>query len=211
MRKMLFSLAFCLTLLLANNNNANAQTFKVGVFDIELMIQAMPGYRIVDSLIRIYEADTLGAEFEYNQNEYKRLDSVWRVDSALVAQGKKSKPMFDILTEERRKMMLNIVYWQQIAQNKINTKRNQLAQPLITAVSTAYQRVLARKKYSLILKPETYELGFPIDNLFVSVARELKLDQLPQELLYLGDDPDAKAAPKQPATQQKPPAKPQTK
>lgn len=208
MRKMLFAVALCLTLLLANNNDAKAQTFKVGVFDIELMIQAMPGYRIVDSLIRIYEADTLGAEFEYNQNEYKRLDSVWKVDSGLVAQGKKSKPMFDILTEERRKMMLNIVYWQQIAQNKINNKRNQLAQPLITAVSTAYQRVLARKKYNLILKPETYELGFPIDNLFVSVARELKLDQLPQELLYLGDDPDAKPAPKQPATQQKPAAKP---
>jgi Skp family chaperone for outer membrane proteins len=206
MRKIFFSLALCFSLFFANNN-ANAQTLKVGVFDIELMVQAMPGYRIVDSIIRIYEADTLGAEYEYYQNEYKRLDSLWRIDSGLVAKGLKSKVQFDILTEERRKMMLNIVYWQQISQNKTNAKRNQLAQPLITAVSTAYQRVLARKKYSLILKPETYELGFPIDNIFISVARELKLEQLPQELIYLGDDPDAPKTPAKPATQ-KPATKP---
>ncbi|HET6724345.1 MAG TPA: hypothetical protein VFH07_16410, partial [Chitinophagaceae bacterium] len=58
-----------------------------------------------------------------------------------------------------------------------------------------------RKKYTLVLKPQTYEVGFPIDNIFIAVARELKLTELPQNLLFLGDDPD-------PAKQQtqKPPA-----
>jgi hypothetical protein len=45
-------------------------------------------------------------------------------------------------------------------------------------------------------------LGFPIDNLFISVAKELKLTSLPQELLQLGNDPDAKT----PAPGTKPPA-----
>jgi hypothetical protein len=205
MRRILFLLTLCLGLVISSTN-VKAQTFKAGVFDIVIMVQALPDYRNVDSLMRIYEADTLAAEYEYYQQSYQRLDSTYKVDSALVAQGKKPKAVFDFLVEERRKTALNIVYWQQIAQNKANAKRNQLAQPLIAIVSGAYRKVLARKKYNLILKPDTYEAGFAIDNLFLSVARELKLDQLPQELLYLGDDPDA-PAPKT-TTQPKAPAKP---
>jgi hypothetical protein len=56
------------------------------------------------------------------------------------------------------------------------------------------------------LKPQTYEAGFPIDNIFLAVARDLKLSGLPQELLYLGDDPDAAKQPAaaKPATGAKP-------
>lgn len=70
-------------------------------------------------------------------------------------------------------------------------------------VAEAYKKVLARKKYNLVLKPQTYEAGFPIDNIFVAVARDLKLQGSPQKLLYLGDDHDAvkpPAAAKPPAT-----------
>ena len=48
--------------------NIKAQSLKVGVFDIDLMVQAMPGYRIVDSLVQIYEADSLGAEYQILPN-----------------------------------------------------------------------------------------------------------------------------------------------
>jgi len=44
-----------------------------------------------------------------------------------------------------------------------------------------------------------------IDNIFIAVARELKLTELPQNLLFLGDDPDPV---KQPATQKPPVTKP---
>jgi hypothetical protein len=103
-------------------------------------------------------------------------------------------------------MALNIVYWQQIAQNKSGNKRSQLANPLFQVVAGAYRKVLARKKYNLVLKPQTYEAGFPIDNIFLAVARELKLSGLPQELLYLGDDPDPVKQPAaaKPATGAKP-------
>lgn len=201
MKKKLLSLSICIVLLFAASGS-KAQTMKVGVFDIDLMVQAMPGYPVVDSLMQIYEADSLAVELQYYQLEYHRLDSTYKADSVLVAKGQKPKAMLDFTTAERRKMALNIVYWQQIAQNKSNNKRSQLAQPLYVAVANAYKKVLARKKYTLILKPQTYEAGFPIDNIFISTARELKLDGLPQELLYLGDDPDAK----QPAAGAKPPA-----
>ena len=198
MKKFLLG-SLLLTGLLFGGNNLHAQQMKVGVFDLDLMVQAMPGYRQVDSLVQLYEQDSLTEEYKYYMSEYQRLDSTFKSDSVLVAQGKKSKTQLDMVSSDRKNMALNLVYWQQISQNKSNNKRSELAQPLYKQVVDAYKKILDKKKYNLVLKPNSYEMGFPIDNIFISVAKELKLTQLPQDLLYLGDDPDAV---KQPATKQ---------
>jgi hypothetical protein len=169
-----------------------AQQIKIGVFDIDAMVTyGMPEYKNVDSLLQIYQRDSLNAEYQIYQNEYQRLDSTFKADSALVVQGKKAKAVLDYTEGERKKMLTNIVYWQQIAQSKFDNKRGQLAQPLYSQVANAYKKVIEAKKYVLILKPQSYELGSNVDNLFVSVAKELKLTSLPQELLQFGGDPDA--------------------
>ena len=188
-------------------NDVRSQTLKVGVFDLEIMVQAMPAYRAVDSLMQIYDRDSLGALEEYNQLNYKRLDSVYKADSAAVANGLKSKAVYDMVVQDRQKAMINILYWQQIAQNKSNDKRSFYSQNLYKQASDAYKKVMTRKKYTLVLKPNTYELGFPIDNIFIAVARELKMSELPQELIYLGNDPDPV---KQPTTQKPPATKPKS-
>jgi Skp family chaperone for outer membrane proteins len=200
--KKIVSFAFIFTVSLLLSVSARSQTLKVGVFDIGIMVQAMPGYVVVDSLMEIYDRDSLGSLREYYESEYQRLDSTYKADSALGAAGKKSKAIVDMVYADRQKAMINIVYWQQIAQNKSNEKRNVLSQGIYNLVVNAYKKVLARKKYTLVLKPQTYEGGFKIDNIFIAVARELKLTELPQNLLYLGDDPD----PVKPPTTQKPPA-----
>ena len=206
MKKVLpFAFIFIASLLLSTN--ARSQTFKAGVFDIGIMVQAMPGYVIVDSLMQIYDRDSLGSLREYYEAEFQRLDSTYKADSIQVAAGKKTKTILDMVYAERQKAMINIVYWQQIAQNKSNEKRGLLSQGLYNQVVNAYKKVLARKKYTLVLKPQTYEGGFKIDNVFIAVARELKLTELPQDLLYLGDDPDPvkpqTTTPKPPATKPK--------
>ena len=203
--KKLLSFVFILTVSLLLSMNARSQTLKVGVFDIGIMVQAMPGYPVVDSLMEIYDRDTLGALREYYESEYQRLDSTYKADSAQVAGGKKSKAILDMVSADRQKALINILYWQQIAQNKSNEKRNILSQGIYNLVVEAYKKVLARKKYTLVLKPQTYEGGFKIENIFIAVARELKLTELPQNLLYLGDDPDPV---KQPTTQKPPVTKP---
>ena len=203
--KKVLSFAFIFTVSLLLSVKARSQTLKVGVFDIGIMVQAMPGYPVVDSLMEIYDRDSLGSLREYYESEYQRLDSTYKADSAQVAAGKKSKAIVDMVYADRQKAMINIVYWQQIAQNKSTEKRNILSQNLYNLVVNAYKTVLARKKYTLVLKPQTYEGGFKIDNIFIAVARELKLTELPQNLLYLGDDPDPV---KQPATQKPPVTKP---
>jgi Skp family chaperone for outer membrane proteins len=197
MKKILFAV-FSAVLFILAGENLKAQTLKVGVFDIDLMVQALPAYRNVDSLMQIYVDDSLATERLINEMEFARLDTQYKLDSALHAQGKKTKAMFDFTAEKRREVGLNLVYWQQIAQNKSNNKRSQLAQPLYAVVINAYKKILDKKKYTLILKPQSYEAGFAIDNIFLSVARELKLSELPQQLVGIGNDPDAVPA-KQPA------------
>ncbi|HEU5166819.1 MAG TPA: OmpH family outer membrane protein [Chitinophagaceae bacterium] len=203
--KKIISFAFSFIALLILSVTAKSQTFKIGVFDVDVMVQAMPGYRNVDSLMQIFDRDSLGALRDYYESEYKRLDSTYKIDSAQVAAGKKTKAILDMIYADRQKAMINILYWQQIAQNRSNEKRGALSQDLYNLVVNAYKKVLARKKYTLVLKPQTYEGGFKIDNIFIAVARELKLTELPQNLLFLGDDPDPV---KQPTIQKPPVTKP---
>jgi len=191
MKKVFFSL-LVLAAVLFGGEKVQAQQLKIGVFDIDVMVQVLPGYRTVDSLLQIYDRDSLSAEYDVYLSEYQRLDSTYKADSALVAQGKKSKALLDYTSNERQKMGMNLAYWQQIAQQKEENKRAQLAQPLYEQVATAYKKILDAKKYNLILKPQTIELpSTAADNLFISVAKELKLTSLPQELLQFGSDPDA--------------------
>jgi hypothetical protein len=190
--KKIFFFILTFTSVFFASEKTRAQQIKVGVFDIDAMVMyGMPEYRNVDSLLQIYQRDSLNAEYEVYQNEYQRLDSTFKADSLLVTQGKKSKTLLDYTEGERRKMLTNIAYWQQIAQSKYDNKRGQLARPLYTQVTNAYKKVIETKKYTLILKPQAYEAGSIVDNLFISVAKELKLSSLPQELLQFGGDPDA--------------------
>ena len=167
-----------LTSLFFAAEKVQAQTqFKIGVFDIDLMVQNMPGYKIVDSLVQIYNRDSLGTEYEIYQSEYHRLDSTFKADSA----AGKSAAILDYTTNQRKQIGMNLVYWQQIAQRKSDNKRGMLAQPLYAEVANAYRKVLDARKYTLILKPNTYEIGSQVENTFLFVAKELKV-QLPPEL-----------------------------
>ena len=188
MKKVFFSLLMVAAVSLAANK-ASAQ-MKVGVFDIDYMVQAMPGYATVDSMVQIYQRDSLATEYQIMNNEYHRLDSTFKADST----AGKTKAVLDYSANQRQQVAMKLVYWQQYAQQKSDAKTGQLAQPLYEKVVDAYKKVLTTKKYAVILKPQTYEAGFPIDNLFISVAKELKLTELPQQLIVLGDDPDAGAA-----------------
>jgi Skp family chaperone for outer membrane proteins len=159
---------------------------KVGVFDINIMVQAMPGYRNVDSLLSIYERDSLRADYDFAVREYNRLDSTYKVDSA----AKKAASVLNYIKDQRTQFASTIIYWQQISQQKGESKRQELAGPLFERILPAYQKVLRENNYLVVLKPEAIEfLGSnKVDNIFEKVARELKIT-LPQELRSAPDQP----------------------
>ena len=137
-----------------------------------MMVQAMPEYRGVDSMVQLYERDTLGSEYQVYQSEYQRLDSTLKADSA---KGNTPATVMNYNNQQKQQMTMQLVYWQQIAQNKSDSYRANLANPLYQRVLAAYKRVLATKKYSIILKPNTYEIGFPVENMFPLVAKEMNV------------------------------------
>jgi len=63
--KKIVSFALSFTALLLLSVNASSQTVKIGVFDIDVMVQAMPAYHNVDSLMQIFDRDSLGSLRDY--------------------------------------------------------------------------------------------------------------------------------------------------
>src|SRR5438093_806034 len=108
MKKIFFSILTLASVLFAGEK-VRAQQIKIGVFDIDAMVMyGMPQYHNVDSLLQIYQRDSLNAQYEVYQNEYQRLDSTFKADSLLVVQGKKSKALLDYTEGERKKMVTNL-------------------------------------------------------------------------------------------------------
>lgn len=193
MKKVLIAVVALVGLLVFSNETKAQAQVKIGFFDLETMVTAMPGYGRVDSLLQIFERDSLTAEYDFFQSEFKRLDSTFKADSI----GGKPKNVLDLIQRQRNDVAINLIYWQQYSQQKIEAKRNQLAGPMANQVFTAYQKVLQKGNYAIVLNPqalEQYSLRMgatKIENLFVPVAKELKI-QLPEEL---GGGQEEQAAP----------------
>lgn len=189
MKKILLAMLAFVSFLFANNLKAqggNAGTPRIGVFDIDIMVQAMPGYRVVDSMLQIYQQDSLRSEYEFAVKEYNRLDSTYKLDSA----AKKSASVLNYQKEQRSQIATTIVYWQQISQQKSEQKRQELAAPMYEKVLGAYSKVLQANNYLVVLKPGAYEMGSKVENVFERVARELKIN-LPDQLKSQGAPPPA--------------------
>jgi len=197
-------LAFAGTFLTAGN--VQAQGAKVGVFDIDIMVRAMPGYRTVDSMLSLYEQDSLRGEYEFAVKEYNRLDSTYKADSA----AKKAVTVLNYQKDQRSQIATTIIYWQQISQQKSEQKRQELAGPMYEKILGAYQKVLTANNYLVVLKPGAYELGSKVENVFEKVAKELKIT-LPDELRSQGPAPDQGQATPPPANRPAGAAKPAPK
>ena len=169
----------------ANNSSAQATGAKIGVFDIDIAVSNMPGYRTVDSLLGIYQQDSLRGEYDFAVREYNRLDSTYKSDSA----AKKAPTVLNYQKDQRSQIATTIIYWQQISQQKTEQRRQELAAPMYEKVLGAYSKVLQANNYLVVLKPGAYEMGSKVDNVFEKVFKELKLP-VPEQLKSQGNAQD---------------------
>jgi Skp family chaperone for outer membrane proteins len=185
----IFAACFCYAQLPYSKQN------KIAVFDIDLMVEALPEYAKVDSLVKIYEQDTLAAEYELLQKEYKVSNSYFisDIDYADIKS-------IDSISQIKQEIAMKLVCWQQYAQGKDSIKRRTLADPLYKRVRTAFYKVVSNKNYDVILKPNAIEFANNINNLFIKVGKELRLFYLPIELLQIRDT-DLNPVPKHTALQ----------
>ncbi len=200
------TLLFALSVLFFVNSRAQ-EPVKFGVFDIDLMLQAMPGYNKIDSMLQIYSQDSLRAEYRSYEAEYQRLDSLLKQDSAQ----NKPKSVLDADLQKRNRAGINIAYWNTIAERKVAYRREQLSQPLYARIVPAYEKVLKQNRISVVLKPNTVEVGsVAAVNMFPLVAKELNIP-LPAELGGGQQAPANNNRPQQGGTSAPRPAQPRAK
>src|SRR5687768_163946 len=152
---------FLLTIFFFNALFSTNAQYKVGVFDIDLMVQLLPEYgSLVDSALEIYNKDSLSQEYDFYQKEYLKSDSAYRVDSAL----KKSKAILEFKKSQREQLAYTLINYNKVAEYKIGQRRAFLAKPLYEKVFSAYKKVQLTRKYDLVLKPGSYEVLSTVDN-----------------------------------------------
>ena len=185
MKKLFTIAAITVALLFTGNNEASAQN-KFGYFDLDYVVSLMPGVSKIDTLMAVFEKDSLGAEYDFNLGELKRLDSTFKADSIKLAPR---------VREQMQQQMANLFYtvqnWQQYAQQISQGKQQQLMQPFLAKAINAFQAVVAEGKYTYVFKRESLWQAPEGDNLIIPVAKKLGL-KLPQA-------EQAQEAPKAPA------------
>jgi hypothetical protein len=131
----------------------------------------------VDSVLQIYQRDSLAREYDFAVKEYNRLDSTYKADSTKKA----PNSVLNYVKDQKNQIATTIIYWQQISQEKTEGKRQDLAGPLYERVLNAYSTVLKTNNYLVVLKPGAFEMGSKVENVFEKVAGVLKIN-LPDQL-----------------------------
>lgn len=165
--------AVCLVLV---TNVSQAQT-KIGYIDAETVLYLMPDVAKIDSLMRLYQTDTIGREYTSLMQNYQHKDSILR-DSA--------HPLAPAVKEQYQKDLFQLTQtlqgWQEIAQQAYQNKQNQLLAPVMRKINDAINAVAKEKGYTHVLTREALLVAPEADNLLQAVAKKLNVTVPPQLL-----------------------------
>jgi outer membrane protein len=197
MKKVLVVAVAILGFVVTGTEKATAQTTpnKFGYFDLEYVLSVMPGVEKVDTLMQVFERDSLNPEYQFELAELNRMDSTLKADSA-----KMPARLYQQRQQEQIQRYYKLQNWQQYSQQIMQSKQQELMAPYLNKVLEAFQAVIADGKYTYVFKRETLWQAPPADNLIPIVAKKLGI-KLPV-------DPNA---PPENAPASKPPAAPAKK
>jgi Skp family chaperone for outer membrane proteins len=160
------------------SNTIQAQQVKIGFFDEQAILALLPGIQKVDTLLQSYVADSLNPRRDYIVSELKRKDSTLRADSAA---GKLSKQVKDIMQKEMSQDFYTIQNWQQIQQEAIQAKQEEVLRPYRQKVYAVLQDVIKEQKYTHVFKPNEVVYADKSDDIALRVLAGLKIP-LPKEV-----------------------------
>lgn len=165
--------AVCLVLVA---NVSQAQT-KIGYIDAETVLYLMPDVAKIDSQMRQFQVDSIGAEYTSLMQTYQYKDSIFR-DSA--------HPLPAAVKEQYRKdlgqLTQTLSNWQEIAQQAYTNKQNILLAPVMKKINDAINAVAKEKGYTYVVTRESLLVAPETDNLLQAVAAKLKVTVPPQLL-----------------------------
>jgi outer membrane protein len=173
--KKLKMLAVVVGLLIAGSG-VNAQT-KIGYIDAETILYLMPEAAKIDSLVQLYQRDTVGKEYMSLMQQYQYKDSIFRDSLHPLPAAVKEQYAKDI-----SQLTQTLTSWQQIAQEAIQNKQSQLLAPLMRKIQDAIQAVAKEKGYTYVLSRESIIIAPDTDNMLQAVAKKLNVTVPPQLL-----------------------------
>ncbi len=156
-------------LLFADANNVAAQT-RFGYFDQDYVISLMPGIGRIDTLLAVYEQDSLGQQYQALVKEYCLYDSLLKVREC--GFGRKESE----IKKENEKIFRTayiLQNWMQYSRQAMQAKQKELIQPFYDKVIVAYQDVIDEGKYTYVFKRGALLYAPQSDNLMITVIKKL--------------------------------------
>ena len=130
-------------------NDAAAQ-MKIGYIRIDDMVGLMPETAKLDSVLERYQADSINPQYAQIISLYQYKDSVYK-DSVKPAPPAVKKQ----IEQELPQLLYQIQNWQQIVNNALQAKQDELLAPIYRQVYDAIKLVAKEKGYSHVLSKET--------------------------------------------------------
>ena len=156
-------------IVLATAGSASAQ--KTGYIRVDEVVSLMPETSKVQSVLESYQKDSLQPRFNYTLSEFQRKDSIVNgKDSLKTPAAARAK-----MREEMQQDMYELQNWQQISQQLIQQKENQLLEPIYAKAITAIQQVAKDNGYAYVYTKDALLVAPPADDLLPLVAKKLNL------------------------------------
>ena len=168
-------LAVAFVLLIAGSG-VNAQT-KIGYIDAETILYLMPEAAKIDSVVRLYQQDTVNKEYVSLMQTYQYKDSIFRDSAHPLPAAVKEQYAKDI-----SQLTQTLQNWQQIAQEAVQNKQSQLLAPVMKKIQDAIQAVAKEKGFTHVLSRESIIIAPDTDNMLQAVAKKLNVTVPPQLL-----------------------------
>jgi len=173
MKKIVFIFAIACTMMLAGTQ-ANAQS-KMGYFSVEQMVNIMPETPRLDSALERFKNDSIGTTLNLMIQDYNYKDS-------MLNKNKDSLKIPAVTRAQYHRDLENLAFqiqnWQQIAQQMIQEKQDQLFGPVYKKVGDALRAVAKEKGYAFVVDKSVFLVAPDGDDLLPMVAAKLKV-QLP--------------------------------
>ena len=142
---------------------------KFGYIRVDEMVSYMPELKKIDTLLVVFQNDSLPRTYNYLLSQYKYYDSI-ASDSI-----RQTSIVRQQAASQRNDFLGELQNWQSTAQQLVEQKQNMLLQPVYDKVFKAINDVAKEKGYTYVFSKEALLVSPPADDLIPLVAEKLKV------------------------------------
>lgn len=172
-----FKLFFLAAIMMVGASSVKAQQ-KTGYISVEQMVSLMPELGRIDTALQRFQVDSLNKEYVSLVQEYQYKDSILtKTDTTKIPVAVRRQHRQDL-----DQIASTVSNWQQISQNVMQNKQQELLGPVYQRVYKAINDVAKERGYAFVYNQEALLVAPPADNLLPMVAQRLnvKLPANPQ-------------------------------